>query len=135
MFAGLVPRLRAAGGWLISRFRPDDDPQRGLLRALARDARAGGGAPPRRAQSRGAWRACEQGRRRSPSVVAGMLAPAPGQRTLIIADQFEQIYTLVADVERRERFIADLICWGRASSAAPRIVVLLTLRADFLGRR
>ena len=34
VFAGLVPRLRAAGGWLIAAFRPDRTPLRNLLAAL-----------------------------------------------------------------------------------------------------
>jgi hypothetical protein len=46
VFAGLVPRLRAEGGWLISAFRPDDDPQRAVLRALGATLEQAGGVPP-----------------------------------------------------------------------------------------
>lgn len=134
VFAGLVPRLRAQGGWLITSFRPDDDPFRGLLRALAATLDRSDGGPHRIEDDRASL---ERSRARLAELVAVCLDRAPGQRLLIIGDQFEQIYTLCQDDERRDGFIEALLALGRDGALRhdpPPVVVLLTLRADFLSQ-
>ena len=51
---------------------------------------------------------------------------------LLIIDQFEELFTLVEDEERREFFIDSLL----QAIAAPRspLKVIVTLRADFYDR-
>ena len=59
-----------------------------------------------------------------------------GRRILLIADQFEEAFTLVADEALRHRFI-DVLLAGfpdPASGGSPDICLILTLRADFYGR-
>ncbi len=51
------------------------------------------------------------------------------RRTLIVVDQFEELFTLTRKDEVRQEFISHLLEF--ASSAAYRVVI--TLRADFLG--
>ena len=52
-------------------------------------------------------------------------------RILLIADQFEEIYTLCTDAEERKIFLDGLL---QAVNNAPFFTLLLTLRADFLSR-
>uniref|UniRef100_UPI0016896B77 WD40 repeat domain-containing protein n=2 Tax=unclassified Calothrix TaxID=2619626 RepID=UPI0016896B77 len=54
-----------------------------------------------------------------------------GKRILLIADQFEEIYTLCTDAEERKIFLDGLL---QAVNNAPFFTLLLTLRADFLSR-
>ena len=59
-----------------------------------------------------------------------------GRRILLIADQFEEAFTLVADEAVRHRFI-DVLLAGFPDPAAggvPDICLILTMRADFYGR-
>ena len=66
-------------------------------------------------------------------VVGQCRAANPGKRILLIADQFEEVFTFVPDDALRERFIKGLIeafpdpCQG----AAPDVCLVLILRADF----
>jgi WD40 repeat protein len=63
--------------------------------------------------------------------VAGMLLPDDGELLLMI-DQFEEVFTVVADDERRKHFLALL---GEAvSHPRSRVRVVITLRADFYDR-
>ena len=61
-----------------------------------------------------------------------MRGTPPGARLLLLVDQFEEIFTLGTDEDRQRAFIDSLL--HSASVADGRIVVVLTLRADFLGR-
>lgn len=59
-------------------------------------------------------------------------APGPGGgRTLLIVDQFEEIFTHVADAATREELVRRL--WRLASDPEAGVFVLVTLRVDFLG--
>ena len=57
----------------------------------------------------------------------------PGKRILLIADQFEEVFTLLSDETLRNRFIDALIAAfpDPTPGAAPDICLLLILRADF----
>ena len=53
-----------------------------------------------------------------------------GSRTLLVVDQFEELFTLTSDMDKRLRFIDSLL--RAATSEGDRLVyVALTLRADF----
>jgi tetratricopeptide (TPR) repeat protein len=59
-----------------------------------------------------------------------------GRRILLIADQFEEVFTTVADEAMRTQFI-DVLLAGFPDPAAggvPDICLMLTMRADFYGR-
>ncbi len=59
-----------------------------------------------------------------------------GSRILLIADQFEEVFTLVEDEAVRNRFI-DVLLAGIADPEAgprPEVSLILTMRADFYGR-
>ncbi|GAA5064437.1 WD40 repeat protein/transcriptional regulator with XRE-family HTH domain [Thermocatellispora tengchongensis] len=67
---------------------------------------------------------------RSVTLLTPSVAPAPeprgGQGLVLVVDQFEEVFTVFADEERRAAFIAALL--GAASDGA---VVVAGLRADF----
>ncbi|MCP4700130.1 MAG: hypothetical protein GY862_25250 [Gammaproteobacteria bacterium] len=137
VFAGLAPRLRKSGDWLIVSFRPRGQPFEELARALlpllyndilaqlqkltefSRSLRDG---------DIGLWQ-----------VARLVLQEHPGKRLLIIADQFEEIYTLNSDKTLQQRFM-DVFNISRMpslqGSLSPpfEICLLLTMRADFMGQ-
>ncbi|MFJ6081000.1 hypothetical protein ACIQI8_06315 [Streptomyces sp. NPDC092369] len=55
---------------------------------------------------------------------------SPGD-TLLVVDQFEEVFTLCADPAERTRFLGQLL---RACDPTSRLRVLLAVRADFYGR-
>ncbi|MGW3122842.1 nSTAND1 domain-containing NTPase [Streptomyces sp. NPDC001107] len=54
-----------------------------------------------------------------------------GGDTLLIVDQFEELYTLCHDPDERDRFIDRLLA---ATDPGSRLRVVIAVRADFLGR-
>ena len=67
------------------------------------------------------------------TTVETALARKPeGQRLLVVVDQFEEAFTLCRDEAERERFISLLL--EAASEVGGQTIVLLTMRADFMGR-
>src|SRR5262249_21369189 len=56
----------------------------------------------------------------------------PAARLLLVVDQFEEVFTLCRDEEARRAFLATLL--HAASVPEGRVVVLLTMRADFYHR-
>lgn len=56
--------------------------------------------------------------------------PAPGD-TLLVVDQFEEVFTLCADPAERALFLTRLLA---ATQPASRLRVLIAVRADFYGR-
>lgn len=55
---------------------------------------------------------------------------APGD-TLLVVDQFEEVFTLCADPAERDRFLGQLL---EAADPASRLRVVIAVRADFYGR-
>ncbi|MEA3510616.1 MAG: BMP family ABC transporter substrate-binding protein, partial [Actinomycetota bacterium] len=60
------------------------------------------------------------------------LLPEEDSRLVLVIDQFEELFTLVTDETVRQRFLDQLLV--AADDAYGRIVVVITLRADFYGR-
>src|SRR5262249_17521765 len=58
------------------------------------------------------------------------LQQAGNTRTLLVVDQFEEIFTLTKDQRTRERYIDALLTACRVGSSAP-IHVVFVVRADF----
>jgi WD40 repeat protein/energy-coupling factor transporter ATP-binding protein EcfA2 len=55
-----------------------------------------------------------------------------GSQWLIFIDQFEEIFTLCQDLDRRKKFIDNLVTIGRSNHQSVKII--LAMRADFLDR-
>jgi hypothetical protein len=62
-------------------------------------------------------------------VVSRILERNSGKRLLLVADQFEELYTLCQVKEEQERFANELL----TAIAQENITLVLTLRADFYG--
>lgn len=128
VFAGLIPKLREKGNWLIESFRPQNQPFFGLGSALVRWLK------PELDEIQQPGRAAElvadmKGKLTLPQVVASILARYPGKRLLLVIDQFEELYNPRNDSEQQP-FLDALL--AAIQSAPNDLTVVLTLRADFL---
>jgi Novel STAND NTPase 1 len=128
--AGLLPAL--AGGylaevgsrWRIAVMRPGTDPIDRLAHALALD-----GGPDEVAQVETTLRRSSLG-----LIEAVRVSPAGGDATLVVVDQFEELFRFQetdADPAEAAAFV-KLLLEAAAQRELP-IYVLLTMRSDFLG--
>jgi formylglycine-generating enzyme required for sulfatase activity len=130
--------LHAQGGWSFSHFRvgteADKNPFQALARALV-PLFVQGGITERLEEVQ---KLAEKLKSRTvdlPNVMGACRAANPGKRILLIADQFEEMFTLVTDDLLRRHFIDTLldgfsdIC----DCGLVDICLVLTLRADFYG--
>ncbi|NEP89028.1 MAG: hypothetical protein F6K18_20550 [Okeania sp. SIO2C2] len=116
VFAGLIPQLPK--NWQYVSFRPGNSPFDALAGALPLNLRGALGIQEFAGQLQ-----------QSHDALRKYIAPM--QETLVlVADQFEELYTLCSDVETRKRF---LDCLLEAAYNAPRFKLLLTMRGDFYG--
>jgi DNA-binding SARP family transcriptional activator len=140
VFAGLLPRLREAvdgGGWLIAGFRPGAQPFRALAGSLVPAMWPELDGTERLVQARKLAKALRSGDLRLVDAVEHALRKQPqAQRLLLVGDQFEELYTLCPERGIRRRFLDELLAAVEAAGtlAEPRFVLLLTMRADFMGR-
>jgi hypothetical protein len=130
--AGLVPRLRQGGAgrvWDVVTLVPGDRPLRSLAAALLPLLEPEMAEVTRLVEIERLARALADGRLRLRDVVARVLEKQRGtDRLLLVADQWEELYTL-SNLHTGRRFIDQLL---DATSAGP-LTVVLTLRADFFG--
>jgi len=113
--AGVVPELRRRGALVVSMV-PGTDPLVELEAALRRVATVEDEATiPARLRTPGGLTA-----------IARDLA-GPGEQLVVVVDQFEELWTLIADTGVRDRF-ADLL--AHAAAAQDTLRVVATLRAD-----
>jgi hypothetical protein len=140
VLAGLAPRLHGAGNWLFSHFRIGTERERkpflALARALVPFYVASEDETERLVNTNKLASKLQQGELTLPDVFAACRSRNKGRRILLIADQFEEAFTLVEDEAIRTRFI-DVLLAGFPDPPAgriPDICLILTMRADFYGR-
>lgn len=137
--AGLIPALHRgrfhddsawAHSWRVAVCRPGNDPFRELANALPDlDSHLIGEARIRAITA--SAEALSSGTGGVGRTIAG-LVPA-GARTLLVIDQFEELFALTQDSAVRRRFVDSL--FGAATTKGDRpIHIAVTLRADFYGR-
>ena len=137
LFAGLLPRLREEGGWQFALLRPGAQPFYALAGALLPLLEPGLSETDHLAETRNL---AERLAKKEVSLVQVVeriheKAPETGQ-LLLVVDQFEELYTLCADAAAQQAFIDELLAAAEASKGrrpSP-CVILLTLRADFMGQ-
>ncbi len=129
VFAGLIPKLRKEGNWLIEIFRPGKEPFLPLASALVRQLEPKAGETQQLREAVGLAGDMQQGRITLQQVVSRILERNSGKRLLLVADQFEELYTLCQVKEEQERFADELL----TAIAQENITLVLTLRADFYG--
>jgi sugar lactone lactonase YvrE len=131
--AGLLPRLQRqrlpATTWEVARFTPGNRPFHRLAAAVSVWLEAGLSETDRLTEAQKLGDRLARGEILLEDVVERTLAKL-GQvdRLLLVADQFEELFTLTAETERRP-FVNSLLT---ALDHAP-LSLLLTLRADFYG--
>ncbi len=125
--AGLIPALRQGGllgseQWFITDCIPGMHPLEELELALLKVAvRAPSGlAEQLQRDARGLLRA------------ARLILPDNDSELVVVIDQFEEIFTLVADEAARAHFLDNLV--AAVTDPRSRVRVVVTLRADFYDR-
>ncbi|GMQ86651.1 MAG: hypothetical protein BMS9Abin07_2238 [Acidimicrobiia bacterium] len=123
--AGLIPALRkgvveGSDQWRVAHMLPGSDPFIELEAALLRATMDGPESLAETLQGEG-----DSGLLRA----ALRILPDDTSRLILAIDQFEELFTLVADEAIRERFVNQLV--AALDDPYGRVVVLLTLRSDF----
>ncbi len=136
VFAGLIPCLQAAGNVEIVSFRPGKNPFDAIAIALKKYCKSqipGQSEASAEIASRLAELEFEVNLRHDEKVLCYILEniinSLDDQRLVLVADQFEELYTL-APLEERHSFLNSLLL---AIKYVPALTLVLTLRADFLG--
>ncbi|MFB3094422.1 MAG: toll/interleukin-1 receptor domain-containing protein, partial [Candidatus Acidiferrales bacterium] len=131
--AGLVPHLRKGGGqriWDVVTLVPGDRPLHALAAALIPLLEPEMTETDRLAEVGKLAGHLAEGHVALRDVVDRILAKQPGtDRLLLVADQWEELYTLTADEQARRRFMDALL----ETTEKGRLSVVLTLRGDFFG--
>ncbi len=137
VFAGLLPKLRERGHWLVVAYRPGPDPFQALARSLHPLLNPDLPEAEALVQARKLGDVLAAGDIRLEDVATRLLQRHnPGTRLLLIGDQFEELFTLCHDVTLRRDFLNELLAASQAArhERIPSLLLLQTLRADFMGQ-
>ncbi|HEY9692996.1 MAG TPA: CHAT domain-containing protein [Oculatellaceae cyanobacterium] len=131
VFAGLIPYLKKSHEWRVVTFRPGNNPFESLAVALmaagiARSAETD--SQQRRFAELELEVELREGTRTLENIIANFNATSRRSHILLVADQFEELYTQCADAQERLCFLDNLL---NAVHNAPLFTLVLTLRADF----
>jgi serine/threonine protein kinase len=134
--AGVIPALKNSGdAWEVLVLRPGRAPLQQLAEQLrpylaAFAAERAGSVPPPADDEQVVRRLVAE-----PGFLGALLRSrcrSAGTRLLLFVDQFEELYTLGAPPEERRALASALL--GAADDAVSPVRVMLSLRADFVGR-
>jgi WD40 repeat protein len=126
VFAGMIPKLREQGNWLIESFRPNKQPFYELAAALVSQLELELGKTDKNIKAK---ELAESIRKHGFTAdVSAILKDNPGKRVLLVIDQFEELYTGCAATEQQQ-FVDALLAAVELASRA--VTLVLTLRADF----
>jgi WD40 repeat protein/DNA-binding SARP family transcriptional activator len=137
VFAGLVPRLRSEGDWLMVDLRPGAQPFHALAAALLVFLEPELSEAERLAEIGPLAERLSEGEVSLSELVERALERSAGaRRALVLLDQFEELYALCPEPELRRRFLETLLAAVEAREGGPAspLVLALTLRADFMGQ-
>ncbi len=130
VYAGVIPLLRRqATAWQIAAFRPRSDPLGELATALTPLLYPDEDKLERRKRRNTLAQDLANQALSLTDTVAVWTEEQPETRLLLVADQFEELYTQNPSEEQRQLFLNQLLA---LSDTALPCAVLLTLRADFL---
>ncbi len=138
VFAGLIPYLRSHATpelpIKIANFRPGNNPFDALAAALSVAFQSSEFNSNPNVDSRlgrlelGKESLCNPGR--LCNIIENIAKKNNGQRLVLVADQFEELYALISEAKRLV-FLQELL---QAVNDVPNFRLVITLRADFLGR-
>jgi WD40 repeat protein/class 3 adenylate cyclase len=137
LFAGLLPRLRKAGGYRFASFRPGSQPFHALAAALVPLLESDLSETGRLAETRRLAECMAKGEVSLAQVIERIQQKVPGiRKLLLVVDQFEELYTLCPDPKLQKAFVDELLAAVEAAKVRhdASSVILLTLRADFMGQ-
>lgn len=136
VFAGLLPRLRREEGWQIAHFRPGGQPFHALAGVLLPMLDAKLSETDQLIEARTMADALRDERVFLADAVDRILEKSEeADRLLLVIDQSEELYTLCPDPDEQRHFVDRLLdAAGSANEqVASPLVLLITLRADFMG--
>ncbi|MFN6565538.1 MAG: hypothetical protein RMY28_037850 [Nostoc sp. ChiSLP01] len=133
VLAGLVPKLQQEGYWLFTHFRPGSEPFYGLAEALVPLYASDLDDTDRIVQTRKLSNYFCKGDVLIVDVIAKIQQNHPHHRVLLIADQFEELFTLCKDEKTRHKFLDCLLTIIQSPiSKSLSAVFVATMRVDFL---
>ncbi|MCB8788777.1 WD40 repeat domain-containing protein [Planktothrix agardhii] len=135
VLAGLVPKLVNIGHWKFTHFRPGKDPFNALAQALVPLYAPNLNQTELIAQTRQLTGHFQNNTILLSDVFSQIQHNHPQDRILLIADQFEELYTLCHDEQTRRKFLDSLLNAFESSTHKPpySTVFVSTMRTDFLG--
>jgi hypothetical protein len=113
VLAGLVPKLQQQGHWLFTHFRPGSEPFYALAEALVPLYTPDLDDTDQIAQTRKLANYFCNGDALVVDVIAKIQQNHPNHRVLLIADQFEELFTLCNDEKIRRNFLDCLLEYCR----------------------
>ncbi len=137
LFAGLLPRLRKTGGYHYVTFRPGNQPFYALADVLIPIIEPGLSKTDHLTETR---KLAERLGKREVSLLQIINhhtdQTANPQQLLLVIDQFEELYTLCSYDKLQNDFVDELLACvaGVKDRKNPVLVILITLRADFMGQ-
>ena len=141
VYAGLVASLRQQGEWVIASFRPAARPFQALAGGLITLLEPELTEMERLLETGKLAAALKEGDLGLEAVVEHVVrkystSEGATPRLLLVANQFEELFTLVPDIPLRHRFLDALldVVFEQQFRRHPLCTVVLTLRADFLGQ-
>jgi len=135
VLAGLVPKLQKEGHWQFTHFRPGSVPFYALAEALIPLYTPELDHTDQIAQTQKLAAYLFNTTVSLADVLRKIQQNHPNHRVLLIADQFEEIYTLCNNQEIRRKFLDCLLASLETptSLSSSATVLVTTMRADFLG--
>ncbi|MBW4597393.1 MAG: CHAT domain-containing protein [Brasilonema angustatum HA4187-MV1] len=127
VFAGLIPKLREEGIWLIDSLRPKSQPFDELALTLVRQLEPDINKVETAIQVGRLAQSLKKGEVKLHLLASQILENKPSKHFLLVVDQFEELYTQCLDKEEQQRFIDTLLAAVQHKS----ITLVFTLRADF----
>ena len=135
VLAGLVPKLEQEGHWKFTHFRPGSDPFHALALALVPLYTPKLDDTDQIAQARKLSSYLKEKTIPLSDVLAKIQQNCQNYRLLLIADQFEELYTQCPEQKIRHSFLDSLLTSFQTSTSGSKssTVLVITMRADFLG--
>jgi WD40 repeat protein len=137
IFAGLLPRLRKEGGYQLATLRPGAQPFYSLAESLVVLLEPGLSKTDLLAETRNLAERLAKREVGLAEVVRRIQKDLKDKlKVLLVVDQFEELYTMCTDADLQVAFIDELLATVEASKTQREglAVVLLTMRADFMGQ-
>jgi WD40 repeat protein len=137
ILAGLVPKLVKTGHWQFTHFRPGKDPFYALAQALILLYAPNLNESQLIIQTDDLSDYLKNPNKTNQlsKVFSTIQRNHPNNRILLIADQFEELYTLCNDEQTRRQFLDLLLTTFKsfAEQSSLSTILVATMRADFLG--